>query len=88
MPKWRNGRRVRLKIECRKACGFESHLRHQIKNLTISQIFNLVPRECDTQVSHVGTRKELPVYNFEHYEKLSAIPGVEAKRLFINRELK
>ncbi len=27
-PEWRNGRRKRLKIARRKACGFESRLRH------------------------------------------------------------
>src|SRR3989344_2815200 len=31
MPEWRNGKRSRLKIDRRKACEFESHLRHTLE---------------------------------------------------------
>gem|GEM_PF-3795486 len=37
MPRWWNGRHVRLRCVCRKVCEFESHLGHQYLHKTESE---------------------------------------------------
>ncbi len=56
MPKWRNGRRERLKIAYRKVCGFKSHLRHRIqKKVSIETFFCMrCRRESDLRHFRVG----------------------------------
>lgn len=48
LPGWRNGIRERLKIACRKACGFESHPGHnQNTSLTVKFLYAVIYTEVE-----------------------------------------
>ena len=68
MGKWRNGRRAGLKNQCRKVCGFESHLAHNVK-----YVLELVDNQCRLKSNGVATNVAVQVRILPYLQTISRI---------------